>query len=691
MAETIYNTGVIGRLDIQDNPWPNYYDTDLVQESEYVECEGPDNLAYDVLNRYDITCITPSIGGNLNNLDIKKMDARTVINLSLLEYGALEGQRRFYEPFINESNEIEFKAIGSYSGNISDIYYKVQSGTYRQDPVGVMVTGGRPLPVRQPLEWKPIWGESPVEIYSMQDMLGNCHKADFSRYATIAFRDPHLDSQYEDGIDNLYEITEANKYDRILGYVIYRHPPKDYVTEETQIQYATQTSIPIRVGNILADGNGPYMGNLQELPSFDPNVDEQVCWSGRLGDTLEAADGIEVRLPGHLRFEDVRGVRNDKFIGISAVYVIGYRIELLRSVPRDDTDATATATVANSKVWVSINKTTVESFRLDEGTHYGVAYEEGDDGWPVPYIVFAKDTRYGDPHPYGMGTEFEVSSTCLYAQQILGENYKDPQFGSILPMDQNLGIWVHDIWVMADFETPCIIVQDPDGTGDKALNIAQNLRYYVAPIVVEELPNPLAFVGQSNFGSAEIIEQPTYDKDPTTAQDFSDSPYELAMDEMQGGGFSASFSFLNDPDYEVAKDLVINMANTLYDQLNDEVTETIYTCGPECEPQLGGFGQSGGIVNAIRYSYNDSGSYTISVTEGAKIVGNLSQIDGGPTQLMSEDISARGTIIDTRGDNIHFKVRIDGFGERWAVAMCHNIIRIGDVVNCTIHNCPIEA
>lgn len=692
MAKTKYNTGITGKLEIDGNPWQNYYDTDLVQESEYVECAGPNNLAFDVLNRYNIECSTPSIGGNLNNLDIKKMDARTVINLSLLEHGAKEGAGKFYEPFLNDADDqIEFKAVGDYSGNISDIYYKVQMGTYTQAPAGVIVTGGRPLPVRKPLEWKPIWGDSPVDIYSMQDMLGNCHKADFSRYATIAFRDPHLDTQYGDRIDNLYDITEANKHDRILGYVIYRHPPKEYVTEETQIQYANQTSIPIRVGNVLTDGNGPYMGNLQELPSYNPNVEDQECWSGRLGESLNASDGIEVRLPGHLRFEDIRGVRNDKFIGISAVYVIGYRIDLLRLVPKADTDANTPPTITNSEVWASINKTTIESFRLDEGTHYGVAYEEGEGGWPTPYIVFAKDTRHGDPYPYGMATTFKVDPVCLYSQQILGASYKDPQLGSILPMDKNLGIWVQDIWVMADFETPCIIVKDPDGTGDKALNIAQDLRYYVAPIIVAELPNPTAYAGSLNGGNAEIIEQPMYDKDPTTAENFSDSRYEVVMDDMSGGGVTVSFSFLNAPDYEAAKDLVKDMAEILYDHLDDDVTETTYTCGPECDPKLGGYGQSNGIVNAVRYSYNDSGSYTISVTEGAKIPGNFSQIDGGPTQLMSEDISARGTIIDSRGDNIHFKVRIDGFGERWAVAMCHNIIRIGDVVNCTIHNCPVEA
>ena len=132
------------------------------------------------------------------------------------------------------------------------------------------------------------------------------------------------------------------------------------------------------------------------------------------------------------------------------------------------------------------------------------------------------------------------------------------------------------------------------------------------------------------------------------------------------------------------------MAEILYDHMNSSVTETIYTCGPGCNPQLGGVGNSNGVVNSIRYSYSDQGSYTVSVTEGPYLVGGLSPVDGGPTAKMTEDMSATGTVIDSVGDNMTFKVRIDGFADRWAISMTHDIIRVGDKVQVTVHNCPIE-
>jgi hypothetical protein len=135
----------------------------------------------------------------------------------------------------------------------------------------------------------------------------------------------------------------------------------------------------------------------------------------------------------------------------------------------------------------------------------------------------------------------------------------------------------------------------------------------------------------------------------------------------------------------------MDMCDVLYNHFKSDVIETIYTCGPECNPKLGGYGDSDGVINAIRYNYTDSGSYTVSVTEGPKLVGNLAQVDGGPSMKMAENFSASGVIIDKAGDNIHFKVRIDGYGERWAVNMTHRILRIGDIIQCTVHNNPVEA
>ena len=39
----------------------------------------------------------------------------------------------------------------------------------------------------------------------------------------------------------------------------------------------------------------------------------------------------------------------------------------------------------------------------------------------------------------------------------------------------------------------------------------------------------------------------------------------------------------------------------------------------------------------------------------------------------------------------YFKVRIDGVGERIAINMSPDVLRVGDKVQCSIHNNPVEA
>lgn len=62
----------------------------------------------------------------------------------------------------------------------------------------------------------------------------------------------------------------------------------------------------------------------------------------------------------------------------------------------------------------------------------------------------------------------------------------------------------------------------------------------------------------------------------------------------------------------------------------------------------------------------------------------------GPALKATESFNARGTVIQSLGNGIHFKVRIDGYGEKVAICTCHNVIREGDVVSCSVYNNPVE-
>lgn len=678
---------------VSDQLWENYGNVDLLPLDTAVTCQysKTGNLAYDVLQSFGIECSTPGVGGELKDVDIKRMDARTLINLSLIEYSALEGSY-FYEAIADEDGGVEFVGIGDPAGDSSfsgDIYYETQTGNFKDEAVAVMVIGGVPPAKRKPLTWKPIWGLNPARIYSMKDMFLNCHAENFSRYATIAFKDPHLDTGYNDGVDNMYDINDSNPWDRVVGWVKYKEPPKSLLTPYTDIKYSNQTQIPINIG-----GDAPYpdMGELQPLPTYNnKDIFDPACWS-EAGAEVNVANGVIVEVPSDLRFETIRGTEIDRFIGITDVFLVGLDIDILMSIPNSDADAVDPQTPENSTLLAHVNTVRKTTRRLTEGREYAVGYDGPEEGPRTPYIVFVKDIRPNDNYSYGAETKFYFSPTCKYLETFPGE-FGAEQTATIFPYSKTKGMIVNEIWVYAQLETPCIVIEDTstvpgESVSNRALDIAQNLKYYISPIVVEEKPAPVGFCN----GAARLIDQkPKYDHDPTTQQSLEDTEYELALDEMQGGGMTVTYSFLTDDSYETAEDMVVEMSQILYDHMNSDVVETTYTCGPNANPKLGRPGlDSGSVINSIVYSYSDQGSYTVSVTTGPKLIGNLAQVDGGPTEKMSEDLGATGTVIDSIGDGMTFKVRIDGFGDRWAISTTYEIIRIGDRVACSIHNCPIE-
>jgi len=692
MAETYVtkNNKIIEGPIPSNTTWPQFgIPTFSLSEDIQTDCDSQDSLAEAVLDNYGIEWEdrTGADAGELDSLDIKRMDSMTVLNLSLIEKAAKSG-REFIEPIVSPDGVVEFREIGAYSGQIDDIYYEILTGTYVESPKAVMVTGRRPLPDMKDLNWYPIWGENEIRIYTAQDMFDNCRKQDFVRHTSIVFNDPQLTSVYEDGIDNLYDITAENPWDRIVGYVkyIYGGPESG---KDTRIDYTNSANVPILIGDLTPGENGPDMGTLAAKPEFDANLYHSDCWTDAQGAPIDYTTGIIVEIPTELRYDTIRGVRKDKFTKISAVHVIGKEIDSMSVAPSTTKDSIAEggATTENAKLIVTINKSDTTTKKLEPGKHYAVAYEELEND-KIPYVVFTKDLLKGDPFNYSKDQIYFVDPTCKYAED--NKIFElEQQIGTIFPHTKLKGMLVQEIWVTVDIESPSIVVYDPGnpltGEGANALTIAQNLEYYISPIVIVEPPAPIAYAGPSTGGRAQLVNQvPTTDNNPTTAQDLSDTEMELYMDEMQGGGMAITWSFLDE-------DSVEGMCDMLYSHFQSDVIETIYTCGPDCNPILGGYGDRDGIVNAIRYNYTDSGSYTVSVTEGPKLIGNLAQIDGGPSMKMSENFSASGVIVDTAGDNIHFKLRIDGYGERWAVNMSSSILRKNDIVQCTVHNNPVEA
>ncbi len=626
------------------------------------------------------------------------MDAITIINLSLIE-GSIE-TNGMLEGFINEEGEFEVMEIGHNNGSLDPIYYELQTSSYKESCTGVMITGSKPRLSRKDLIWKPIWGESKV-VYDSTDIIANCSLDDFSTNALIVFNDPHLDTKYEDGINNFYELTEENPWDRVVGYSKYISVPgyDKKQLNDTSINYHKTSKVPIICGVVEGDEDGPSLGTLLNRPIYSgndtPASSNVNCWKNTGEVVGSYSDGIKIPFDKGFFYEDVRGEVMSKFMSVEAVYVVGYKFDWIYSIPADPEQAREEQTESNTDLIGYISDTVKNTFKLEEGTHYSIMFSpEGEEasgfdnnGFKEPYIVFAKNTRINEPKKFGSKQKYYLSTQCELAQSDFGGG---DHIGTILPVAFTKGFLVEQILAVVNIDTPSISVYDPelnDQEGDtKAIDIAHALEYQMAPIIVTEPPAPIAFC---EGGRASIVDQASTlkDNDPTTKQNFTDTELEIISDKMSSGpGVNLTLSFI-----EEEEDL-LNLSERFFNYMNaasSGAIEKTYVCGPEADPKLGALIYDG-VVNEINYSYNDSGSYTISVNEGPTLVGNLTSVNTSASFKVSESVSARGTVIDDIGDGIFFKVKLDGYAERIAINTAPNIIRIGDTVSCTIHNNPVE-
>jgi hypothetical protein len=672
--------------------WPLFGDSSIFTE---FDCDN-DPVAPDVLDTFGIP-YNGVVGGDLGALDIKHMDAIQAIKLSLMEASA--NNKEIYEPYCNADGEVEFVAIGQANGmQKADIYYEMQTGTYVEECSGVLITGGKPIVSRLEPEWSSIWGDGYKEIFDSGFISTSCLSRKFSQYATIVFQDPHISNNlagsYKDGIDNFYESKDP--WETLIGYVTRITFPNQDESPETTITRNAQSKIPIDVSN--SEATGGYradLGELQDRPEMPEELaDEDPACFANAGEEADPSKGVLIPIPSAFRYEQLRGVETtkvDHLIGISAVYVVGREVKKMIGVPREKKDGVEKNPGAGQyKIRVQIDESQDKIYKLSEGEHYQIAYTKDSNGVSVdPYIVFANNSREREVAKFGNDVEMEIDKNCVFYR--FAGSPDETYTGSLLPTTGIGGYLVRQIFAVAELSVPSITVYDPrvtsdktsDGSNSQALYIANHLDYEMTPMVIYEPPAPIAF-----NGSLIDQEQGIQDHDPTTTQDFSDTELEKAIDRMDhGGGMTLTFSFLDEQQ-------VVDLSDALYDYMNSrDGSITTYICGPESEPILGGYGpDSTSVVNEILYSYSDSNAYTISVTCGPKIVGDLAQIGQEITYKMTESVQAKGIVIEDLGNNIHFKVKIEGYHRDMIAINCTPVvIRVGDTVDVTVHNNPVEA
>lgn len=649
--------------------WPDFNNGDFSRTYSYAG-----SVADKVLDTFNIPR-AGSAGGSLKNIDIKNMDAMTVLKASLLEDTVSTGY--LIEPIVNSDGEVVYKSIGRGGGSLSNRYYSLQTQRYVADKSGVLVTGGKPLPQRIMGDVTELLSDEMGATYFddnniYNEMHSNCSKEEFKKHALIIYNDPNLNSQYNDGIDNLYEINDENPFDRIVTYMYYISNSSTAFSADATITLSQTASVPIKVGE--------HIGELIRIKGLDVDADLG-CFEG-VEVNCEGSNVLFLELPPEFRYETIRGVTHDKFIKVSNVFVTGVQLDELIGVPIDLKAAKEGSKEENTVIVASVNTPVKSMYRLEEGIHYGAGYVDG-----KICIRFADRSNYTINAKYGDGVDAYIrpscgaykndpvqNSTLSGLMRSLGHNTF-----SILPTDINRGIAVTQVWALIDFDTPSVVIEDPKGA---AFDLARGMSIQVAPLILRQAPAPVAYNGNLINQADGMV-----DHDPTTVQNFTETEMEQVINDMNGGqGLTLSMASLD-------ADAVVNLSRHLYGIFkNDNGIITTHICGPNCDPELGDNGPSGGVINEISYKYVDQGSYTVSVSEGPIIYGTqLQGITGGPYVKMAEDVSATGVVIEDGGTNKIFKVLVEGIGVRQAINVTDSIIRVGDRVNVTIHNNPVEA
>jgi len=643
---------------------------------------GSDSVAEDVLSSFGISFVG-SAGGYLNNVDIKRADAFSSLKASLLEEYAKQSGSSLIEVRINEDGEAEFYEVGGDSADI-DPYYTIMASSYVRPKVGVSVTGAKPQQERIIYDWYPvIGGDGNYTIYDTTQLASTCYISNFTTHATITYEDPLRNTQggnWNNGIQDIFELDTP--FDRFIGFSWRITPPSNLVTPFTKIYSQSQSSIPVLLtdpGSSIA-GSPPNIGTLlrrKVIAANDSSISDCFMFDTVEGSCSSSSVPLTLLSIEGLTYETLRGTTVSKFLGVQGVYAIGIPLNGCMGFPRDDQSALLDNVTGNTALCVQAYSTNRAVVKLNESIHFAVLFsaEEGNvDG--LPCIQFANNLRYNDYAAVGTDVEFFID---VHNSDLLNMfELSNPARGTILPLENNNGVLIEQVWAQVGLETPCFVVIDPVGN---AVEIAKGLTVEVLAMALRDLPSPIAINGTLVDQTDGII-----DSDPTTTQDLAHTAMEEALLEMSSGRtISLTMASLSEGE-------TVRLSEKLYTLLSKDNGKVYsHTCPPTDEPRVGERGDRGGIINVIEYSYTDEGSYLINVTEGPEYFGDFSGIDGGIHYKQTEDVSTKGTIIQDLGNHVQYLVHVDGYGPILAINGCASVLAVRDRVSIRIHNNAVES
>ncbi len=683
-----------------------------------------------VLETYGIPFVQPVFGGSLPGYDIRNQDATNMLRLSLISEltdnpppgSNRTGAAGLAEVELDGEGIGRFYIVGRDLATNLDVRYCVPTGQLINEAELVIVRGYDP-PIARELR-KPFDGMKNPDFMGYDDCAAQtCEEEQNSKYATISYDDPALDQAYNDDIINSYEI---GAFESLLGYVVdfdvfggqptpegvrisFGESTKEYIRFDASIYKSSVVdgTIPLNDftgfdgGEVIGAGRargaargGPPSSSVPATVTT-VNQDNGVCTTS----TASVVGGLINISKTHFERENKYGELESDLIGVQDIVFSGQKVFQIQEFA----GAPGFGATGFAKTIIDPNK---ELISLQHGRNWTWT-TDGDGGVEINLFSIIDSTytevvcRFYDNNPAAAPGLFEYRESTKDDPNnfvVLSEQYRD----YICAVGDSLGYKAvsGEMCIIVERRRPSIDVFDP---GNNAMSIASSISITYTPIVLVDIPPPIAFASltalnsidedaggpTASIGPTGIIDQTDgiVDAQPNTVQNLGASELSILQDNTVGSTIDITLPFLDD-------DECLEVAENYLAEQNEVVTTTSVILGPDSTPRLGDIftddNGSTSVINEINFAYSDASQYLITVTTGPKYLTSGS-FNNSQYQLQTEDVTKEATIVQDRGDGATYVVRLRGGDEVVALSFILEDIGVGDKCQVRIFNNPVES
>jgi len=630
-----------------------------------------------------------NLGGYLRGYDVRDRDAYQMVQLSLATELANE---KVIECYATKDGLVKFFEIGVNESDIGgDVLYKISSGELKAKCDKVLITGYDPPPKRYVKNKK-----KPYDLFTFaKENLDEDTKDDtvYPRYhiygdtlgpeACDYYREGYIEyGKLDFETRNIFSEEDEWKVEKVANK-IYKIKVGFYQVGSTDVNFKNTTP-----RYMILDGFGllqsrTWKNRKKYMPVMclpeDDIVDEDVG----------------IKLPES---------ENKKFLGVSAVYIWGYKVNNIKLGEKDDYSSTGAVFTVDAETMLCF------PYKLSEGEDYLI--RRVDEDITTGYkIIFASNVSEKYKKYFGglsvQDKIFKVSTSSMFEDQEGQTPVKESFTGNelylrdgvtivdkdhiyrayLFPMNEGQSAYAlpdeegkpkGKLIVVYEWDNPCVQITDLRNEVTKE-NLTENVTIEFYPVVIrDETAVQVVTTGgeTKTLDPKEVI--PDLDED--TVEDLSETDY-VKANNLENGDISLVMPFANEDD-------CTTIAEFIYDKQNEIANDVTYTCSPDAEPVLGEL-IDGNVINSIDYSYQDSSQYLISVKAGA-IWQGMNSWNQSLYKMRTESIQEEGLVISVSEDNIKCNVNVRHLGVMECINISKDIIEKGDKVQVTIQNNPVS-